>query len=116
MKVVVIIVIWVISLLVIYMGFLHCLDPVLNGRRMGGGYTRSTSTRGAATPMSGYYREQKDEEEEQEQLEDVREHVSMPASISRGRVMNRLSNQQTKWKQQVQEQRRNIYDTHRMLN
>jgi len=116
MKVVVIIVIWVISLLVIYMGFLHCLDPVLNSRRMGGGHTRSTSTRGAATPMSGYYREQKDEEEEQEQLEDVREHVSMPGSISRGRVMNRLSNQQTKWKQQVQEQRRNIYDTHRMLN
>ena len=31
-------------------------------------------------------------------------------------VINRLGNQQTKWKRQVQEQRRNIYDTHRMLN
>ena len=67
-------------------------DLVFDGRRMGGGHTRFTSTRGAATPMSGYYREQKDEEEEQEQLEDVREHVSMPGSITRGRVMNRYGN------------------------
>ena len=59
---------------------------------MGGGHARSTSTRCAATLMSGYYREQKDEEEEQEQLEDVGEHVSMPGSISRGRVMNRYGN------------------------
>jgi len=31
-------------------------------------------------------------------------------------VINRLGNQQTKWKKQVQEQRRNIYDRHAMLN
>ena len=70
----------------------YVCDLVFDSRRLGGGHARSTSTRGAATPMSGYYREQKDEEEEQEQLEDVREHVSMTGSISRGRVMNRYGN------------------------
>ncbi len=32
LQVVVILVIWVISILVIYMGFLSCLDPILNKR------------------------------------------------------------------------------------
>ena len=31
-------------------------------------------------------------------------------------VINRLGTQQSKWKRQVQEQRRNIYDRHSMLN
>lgn len=31
-------------------------------------------------------------------------------------VLNRVSHQQDKWKKQVQEQRRNIYDRHTMLN
>lgn len=31
-------------------------------------------------------------------------------------VLNRVGQQQNKWKKQVQEQRRNIYDKHTMLN
>ena len=31
-------------------------------------------------------------------------------------VINRLGTQQSRWKRQVQEQRRNIYDRHSMLN
>ena len=51
-KVVVILVIWVISILVIYMGFLSCLEPLMNRR-------------GAASTISGRsgvsYREHRDE-------------------------------------------------------
>ena len=31
-------------------------------------------------------------------------------------VINRLGTQQSRWKRQVQEQRRNIFDRHAMLN
>ncbi|PSN33290.1 hypothetical protein C0J52_20685 [Blattella germanica] len=34
----------------------------------------------------------------------------------RGNVLNRVGHQQDKWKRQVREQRRNIYDRHTMLN
>lgn len=34
----------------------------------------------------------------------------------RGNVLNRVGHQQDKWKRQVREQRRNIYDRHAMLN
>lgn len=34
----------------------------------------------------------------------------------RGNVLNRVGHQQDKWKRQVKEQRRNIYDRHTMLN
>lgn len=35
---------------------------------------------------------------------------------ARGNVLNRVTHQQDKWKRQVREQRRNIYDRHTMLN
>ncbi|KAK9877108.1 hypothetical protein WA026_016853 [Henosepilachna vigintioctopunctata] len=92
-KVVVIIVIAIISILIIYMAFLIILDPVLNKR------------------MKGSYQEHTNEEED----------VSSPGSTShdmtaRGNVLNRVGHQQDKWKRQVREQRRNIYDRHAMLN
>lgn len=34
----------------------------------------------------------------------------------RGNVLNRVGHQQDKWKRQVKEQRKNIYDRHTMLN
>ncbi|CAB0001958.1 unnamed protein product [Nesidiocoris tenuis] len=34
----------------------------------------------------------------------------------RGNVLNRVGHQQDKWKRQVREQRKNIYDKHTMLN
>lgn len=91
-KVVVIVVIWIISLLVIYMVFLMCLDPLLNKR------------------ATGSYQEHTDEEE------DVGGGPSSHPMIASTGVLNRVGHQQDKWKRQVQEQRRNIYDKHTMLN
>jgi len=119
MKVVVIVVIWVISILVIYMGFLQCLDPILNNRRGVGASSAVASRAGVG------YREHRDEEGASEGEGEGEGSggagggtVPMQAvgGEHRGDVINRLGNQQTKWKRQVQEQRRNIYDTHRMLN
>ncbi|XP_071449766.1 uncharacterized protein CG1161 [Hetaerina americana] len=113
-KVVVIIVIWIISLLVIYMLFLICLDPLLNKR------------------VKGSYQEQTNEEEESAGV--VEETAGgrtsgqgssgtgvPPAGQShpmrvRGNVLNRVGHQQDKWKRQVREQRKHIYDRHTMLN
>ncbi|KAG0720587.1 hypothetical protein GWK47_006661 [Chionoecetes opilio] len=96
-KVVVILVIWVISLLVVYMTFLLCLDPLLNKRRAQPSYQEHTNecedsaSVGGAPGMS------------------QRMHV-------RPNVLGRVGHQQDKWKRQVQEQRYNIYDKHTMLN
>ncbi|CAH1179014.1 unnamed protein product [Phaedon cochleariae] len=91
-KVVVIIVIWVISILVIYMAFLIILDPLLNKR------------------IKGNYQEHTNEEDEMSPGP-----MSHNMSV-RGNVLNRVGHQQDKWKRQVKEQRRNIYDRHTMLN
>lgn len=91
-KVVVIIVIWVIMLLVVYMGFLICLDPLINKR------------------AKASYQEHTNEDDESA--------ISGPSQQMgpRGNVLNRVTHQQDKWKRQVREQRRNIYDRHTMLN
>lgn len=94
-RVVVIIVIWIISLLVIYMLFLKCLDPLLNKR-------------------TGSYQEHTDDDTTTET-----ESTPMPSTSyvsSSTNVLSRVGHQQFKWKKQVQEQRRNIYDRHAMLN
>lgn len=90
-KVVVIIVIWIISLLVIYMLFLVCLDPLLNKK----------------TQLP--YQEQNNEEDEGGPH-------AQPLRMSGTGVLNRVGHQQDKWKRQVQEQRRHIYDRHTILN
>ncbi|XP_015181118.1 PREDICTED: syntaxin-7-like [Polistes dominula] len=97
-KIVVIIVIWVISLLVIYMLFLICLDPLLNKR-----IHKNTTNIG--------YHEHNNEEDDAS----VAPGSSHPMG-ERGNVLNRVGHQQDKWKRQVREQRRNIYDRHTMLN
>lgn len=108
-KVVVIIVIWVISLLACYMAFLSCLDPLLNKR------------------VKSNYQEHTNEEEE---TPEVAAGQSLPGpggsssdshqmSSLRGsgtNMLNRVGHQQDKWKRQVREQRKNIYDRHTMLN
>ncbi|KAK7865457.1 hypothetical protein R5R35_002335 [Gryllus longicercus] len=99
-KYVVIIVIWIISLLVIYMLFLICLDPLLNKR------------------MKGNYQEHTNEEEEASGSSSTGAAAgtsSHPMGV-RANVLNRVGHQQDKWKRQVREQRRNIYDRHTMLN
>ncbi|KAH8278861.1 hypothetical protein KR018_010490 [Drosophila ironensis] len=94
-QVVVIIVIWIISILVIYMLFLMCLDPLLN-KRVKANYQEHTNEDDEPTPP-------------------------LPAAnnqelSARANVLNRVGHQQDKWKRQVREQRRHIYDRHTMLN
>ncbi|KAG8194251.1 hypothetical protein JTE90_024580 [Oedothorax gibbosus] len=90
--VVVIIIIWLISLLTVYMLFLMCLDPLLNKRR------------------TAYQKHTNEEVNLAEPPHPLRPRV---ASTN---VLNRVGEQQDRWKRQVQEQRRNIYDRHTMLN
>lgn len=95
-KVVVIIVIWVISILVIYMAFLIILDPLLNKRNKAGNYQEHTN-------------------EDDETASGVAGPMAHNMSV-RSNVLNRVGHQQDKWKRQVKEQRKNIYDRHTMLN
>ncbi|KAJ8668528.1 hypothetical protein QAD02_010191 [Eretmocerus hayati] len=97
-KIVVIIVIWVISLLVIYMLFLICLEPLLNKKLH------------KATGGVGYQEHNNEEDDTS-----VTPGMSHAMGV-RGNVLNRVGHQQDKWKRQVKEQRRNIYDRHTMLN
>ena len=111
-QVVVIIVIWIISLLVIYMLFLVCLDPLLNKK--------------SQLP----YQEQNNEEvihtshrlflflsyfDSILSFQDEGRNAQ-PLRTSGTGVLNRVGHQQDKWKRQVQEQRRHIYDRHTILN
>ncbi|XP_018902287.1 uncharacterized protein CG1161 isoform X2 [Bemisia tabaci] len=96
-KFVVIIVIWVISLLVIYMLFLICLDPLLN-KRVKGNYVEHTNDDDDISSSS------------------QAPGTSHPMGMRGSNVLNRVGHQQDKWKRQVQEQRKNIYDRHTMLN
>ncbi|XP_070501010.1 uncharacterized protein CG1161 isoform X1 [Chironomus tepperi] len=99
-KVVVIIVIWIISLLSIYMLFLNLLEPLLNKR------------------SKQNYQEHLDEDDASSMHQDANAH-NLPmvnVNASRSNVLNRVTNQQDKWKRQVQEQRQRIYDRHSMLN
>ncbi|XP_050058229.1 uncharacterized protein CG1161 isoform X2 [Aphis gossypii] len=102
MKVVVLIVLCVVSCLVMYMFFLLCLEPMIRRRKLVGAYVEHTNeeddvppavslnTRGGSDPM-----------------------VSVANSSN---VLNRFGHQQDKWKKQVKEQRKNIYDRHTILN
>jgi len=97
-KVVVILVTWVISLLVVYMGFLLCLEPLLNKRRN----------------AAALYQHQTNEDDlpaDQDGPEPP--HPLRPRPHD---VLGRVGHHQDRWKRQVSEQRRNIYDRHTMLN
>jgi hypothetical protein len=106
-RVVIFIVIWIVSVLMIYMMFLMCLDPLLNKR------IKNTST----------YTEHQDEDDESVGPSSgggggrTAHQVRMTSAAGDpSSVLNRVGRQQSKWKNQVQEQRRNIYDRHTMLN
>ncbi|KAH8358817.1 hypothetical protein KR093_002556 [Drosophila rubida] len=96
-KVVVIIVIWIISILVIYMLFLMCLEPLLNKRVKANNYQEHTNEDDEPTPPMP--------------VGSTNQELS-----ARANVLNRVGHQQDKWKRQVREQRRHIYDRHTMLN
>lgn len=104
-KVVVIFIICVISLLFVYMLFLMCLDPIIQRR-----------------PTS--YQQHTNEEVNLEDMSGTRSEgpVTPPLgatsdlSARQRSLLNIVQKEQKKWKGTVQEQRRNIYDRHSMLN
>jgi len=110
-QVIVIIVIWVVSLLIIYMLFLMCLEPLLNKRIKNTSYTEHTNEDDEAV-----------EESEAGSGGGGRATHSLRMTSTTGgdgagpSVLNRVGHQQSKWKAQVQEQRRSVYDRHTMLN
>lgn len=74
--------------------FLMCLDPLLNKK------------------AKGSYLEHTNEEDDTSQEIGPSSH---PMGVRRN-VLNRVGHQQDKWKKQVREQRKIIYDRHTMLN
>lgn len=113
-KVVVILVVWVISLLLFYMAFLSILEPILNQKRAIG----LPGIRGSAGANIGY-REHHDitaESDDGSVPPPGADATQMRTYRGAEGVINRIGTQQSKWKRQVQEQRRNIYDRHAMLN
>jgi len=108
-KVVVILVVWVVLLLLFYMAFLSLLEPILSKKRCAGlpGLDRNIS-----------YSEHHDATESDDASSTGptdTEGTQMNTYGAEG-IVNRLGSQASKWKRQVQEQRRNIYDRHAMLN
>jgi len=108
-QVVVILVMCVISLLIVYMGFLLCLDPMMKQPRKD----------------HPYERHQNDEDnifaEPQAINDSTLPSSSMDYAETRQRrpsegVLGRVEAKQNKWFQKVHEQRRKIFTDHSMLN
>ncbi|CAG0890438.1 unnamed protein product [Cyprideis torosa] len=92
------------TILFLYMLFLLCLDPLIISSKRGQDTQALTATD---------YQEQQNEDDESYGSVQLRLRA---ASSSGGNVLDRVGQQQDKWKRQVQEQRRNIYDKHNLLN
>jgi len=115
-KVVVILVIWVISLLLFYMAFLSILEPMLSKKR---GLGLPSSIRGGQGVAYSEHHDsigESDHDVGASQEDGDGDATQMRTYRGAEGVINRLGTQQSKWKRQVQEQRRNIYDRHSMLN
>ncbi|ULU06693.1 hypothetical protein L5515_014599 [Caenorhabditis briggsae] len=93
LKVVVIFVICVIAVLTGYMVFLMCLDPMLRKKRL------------SITPTTD------DESPTPSNTVDTQ-----GTTRSRGNVLGRVEAEQNRWMKKVEEQRRNIFEDHTMLN
>eukprot|EP00090_Calanus_glacialis_P003151 TRINITY_DN12281_c0_g1_i1.p1 TRINITY_DN12281_c0_g1~~TRINITY_DN12281_c0_g1_i1.p1 ORF type:complete len:216 (-),score=72.70 TRINITY_DN12281_c0_g1_i1:159-806(-) len=109
-KVVVIIILWVMSILVIYLGFLVCVDPLLGGRGL----------RPRARVANPYQQHQDDDSINDDSAHNIDNDTQM-SQYSRGSlgpksVVNRMRSDQEKWKRNVEIQRSSVYDRHTMLN
>jgi len=100
-KVVVILILWVLCILVIYLCYLLCLDPLFKGKPI-------QVRRGGDLP----YQQQQDNDESIDN--DV---TATPLRSYQGNSMvNRLGREQDRWKRQLEIQRSSVYDRHTMLN
>ncbi|KAL3994540.1 TMEM9 family protein [Acanthocheilonema viteae] len=108
LKVVVIFVICVVFVLVTYMLFLMCLNPMLRKQR-----------------NSVPYRQQNDEMEDNifarttpanDRFSDISPSITMRSRNIADNVLGRVEAEQNRWMRKVEEQRRNIFTDHTMLN
>jgi len=110
-KVVVLFIICVVFMLVFYMLFLLCLDPLMVYRQKA--YTEHRSEELAMSEVqSGRVNMPADEGYEASQLSSP----SLPSSSVVTRLKKQVDGRTERWKNTVSEQRRNIYDRHAMLN
>ncbi|CAG5119154.1 unnamed protein product [Candidula unifasciata] len=106
-KVVVIFIICVVSLLFFYMLFLICLDPLIQRRPTS--YQQHTNEEVNLEDMSGV-------RAEGDASPSAGATPTSELSARQRSLLNIVQKEQKKWKGTVQEQRRNIYDRHSMLN
>ncbi|KAF7495191.1 Transmembrane protein 9 [Sarcoptes scabiei] len=107
----VIFIIGVISFLVVYMIFLMILDPWIHKRSSLNSYKCFNEEVSLEEPnQSGEISEDPNSKHQMSSLQ------SPEASPRASGVLNRVGHSQTKWKRQVKEQRKNIFDNHTILN
>lgn len=126
---VVIFIIGIISFLVVYMGFLMLLDPLIHKCKLivNSNCISNFDSSFVAGQRSSYEEHINEEVSLDEQIandsDGTRRRATTPIQSPSSfggpppkNVLNRVGLQQNKWKKQVQEQRENIYDKHKMLN
>ena len=93
------------------MAFLSLLEPILSKKRGVG-----LPVRGSNIGYSEHHDTATESDDGSGGAHADAESTQMRTYQGAEGMINRLGSQQTKWKLQVQEQRRNIYDRHAMLN
>jgi len=109
--VVVIIIIWVMSILIIYLGFLVCIDPLLGGKGL------RPRARTTTTPYQQHHDDDSINDDSSQNIDnDTPMSQYTRGTVGPRSVVNRMRSDQEKWKRQVEIQRSSVYDRHTMLN
>ncbi|CAI2345169.1 unnamed protein product [Caenorhabditis sp. 36 PRJEB53466] len=108
LKVVVIFVICVIAVLTGYMVFLMCLDPMLRKKRLSISYQQHNDE--MEDNIFAAAASTDDESATSSTLD------TQGTTRARGNVLGRVEAEQSRWMKKVEEQRRNIFEDHTMLN
>ncbi|UJR22799.1 hypothetical protein I4U23_025830 [Adineta vaga] len=114
MKVVVIIIMVAISLLFIYMSFLLCLDPIMN-------QNKAPPTTNITRQARNYERQINEDANIDNPTQECvfSEAAASGPQNSRQRsstVLNLVTQEQSKWRKNVQQQRQSVYNKHELLN
>lgn len=111
MKIVVIMIMIAISLLFIYMIFMICLDPLMNPKK------HSTNTQSTAPN----YEQQRNESQLDNPNQECVFSEPNTSSLQDNRrissaVFNLVTQEQSRWRKQVHQQRQSVYNKHEILN
>jgi hypothetical protein len=116
-KVVIIMILWILTILGVYLMYLVCVDPMFKGKKIqmvrrglnsSLPYQQQEDDRAGiidndvtATPLRSYQRHSGDQ---------------YSGGAANGSMVNRLGRETDRWKRQVEIQRHSVYDRHTMLN